>query len=69
MSNASVRARMELKRDPVHLAVVLNACLDRVTVLAERKGSMLREPVPEVSVTGDRELLEVCRLQPANQCH
>lgn len=51
--------QMELKREPVPVTTILNACLDRVTVLAERKKiAIQREPVAEVIVIGDHELLE-----------
>ncbi len=51
--------QMELKREPVAVAEVVNACVERARPLAERKQITVETPqVQEASVSGDRELLE-----------
>jgi signal transduction histidine kinase len=51
--------QMELKREPVHIHQLLQACLERVRPLAERKNITVavEEPV-DGEVLGDRELME-----------
>ena len=50
---------MELKREPVPVIELVNACLDRAQPLADRKQIRLRrEPIERATLTGDRELIE-----------
>ena len=50
---------MELKRELFPMRTVVDACLDRTRALAERKQIRVHlAEVPEVSLTGDRELME-----------
>jgi len=50
---------MELKRDPVELDLVLQSCVDRARVLADRKQMTIEwAGGPAFQLTGDRELLE-----------
>lgn len=51
--------QMELKREPLALAELVDTCMRRVTPLAERKHiGMLLDSVAEGTLLGDRELLE-----------
>lgn len=51
--------QLELKREPFEPAAAVAACLIRIQPLAERKRIELApEPLPEITLTGDRELLE-----------
>ena len=50
---------MELKKEVFQLEEVLSACVQRARPLAERKQIRIQvEPLPEVTLTGDRELME-----------
>jgi len=51
--------QMELKREPIGMHQVLDACMDRVRPLAERKNIQVtvEEPI-DGDVLGDRELME-----------
>ncbi len=50
---------MQIKREPVPVIDLVNACLDRVQPLADRKQIRLRrEPIEQATLTGDRELIE-----------
>jgi len=51
--------QMELKREPFGSAGLVSACIERARPLAERKRiSLVLEPVPDETLTGDRELME-----------
>jgi signal transduction histidine kinase len=51
--------QMELKREPLRASEVVGICLDRAQPLADRKQIRLeRLPVEDVTLMGDRELLE-----------
>jgi len=51
--------QMELKREPFPVAQTMLACVERARPLAERKRIEMRvEPLPDVTLTGDRELME-----------
>ncbi len=51
--------QMQLKREPFALVDLMEACLDRVTPLAERKQIVITaEQAPSVILEGDRELME-----------
>jgi signal transduction histidine kinase len=51
--------QMELARQPFAAAELADTCLERVRPLAERKRiRLLRETVEEVTIIGDRELME-----------
>jgi signal transduction histidine kinase len=51
--------QMDLKRESFPVSETMLACIDRARPLAERKRIELRiEPLPEVTLTGDRELME-----------
>jgi signal transduction histidine kinase len=51
--------QMELKREPVPVAEVVDICMERARPLAENKRIILvRENVPAATVAGDRELME-----------
>lgn len=50
---------MQLKREPFETGAIVHACLDRARPLAERKQMTVTvEPIPEMVITGDRELME-----------
>jgi signal transduction histidine kinase len=50
---------MEMKREPYALEGLVNACLERARPLAERKRiELVKEGVPEKTLSGDRELME-----------
>ncbi len=50
---------MELKREQFAANAVVSSCLDRARPLAERKQIVIHVyPIPEVTITGDRELME-----------
>ena len=51
--------QMQLKREPFALVDLMDACLGRVTPLAERKQiEIVAEAAPSVVLEGDRELME-----------
>jgi signal transduction histidine kinase len=51
--------QMELKREPFEIAAIVDACVDRVRPLAERKSiAIALDPCPAATVLGDRELME-----------
>ncbi len=51
--------QMELKHEPFQVAETMRACVDRARPLAERKRIQMRVgELPEVILTGDRELME-----------